>query len=55
MLLCTFLVFFVNFIIKLVFLSFLSIFLMKYQISGTEYQPFRNRDWLSEIVSETIC
>ena len=37
-----------------VFIIFSS-FLMKYQISSTEYQPVRNRNWWSEIVSGSVC
>ena len=46
-----FLLFFIK---KFVILSFLFLFLIKYQIFATECQSVRNRNWLKEIVSGTI-
>ena len=46
---------FLFFITKFVFLSFSFLFLIKYQISATEYQPIRNVNWWFPTVSETVC
>ena len=43
------------FIKKLVFLSFSFLSLMKHQIFAADYQPIRNRNWWSKIVSGTVC
>ena len=37
------------FLMKLVFLSFSFLFLIKYQISATKYWPIRNRNWWPKI------
>lgn len=37
------------------FHTFSFIFLLKYQISTTEYQPNRNWNWWQEIVCRTVC
>ena len=39
----------------IIFISFFFFFLMKYQISATEYWPIRNRNSQSKVVSGTVC
>ena len=48
-------IFLLFFMKTFVFLSFSFLFSMKHRIYATEYQPIRNRNRWSEIVSGTVC